>query len=267
MKPVSQALYRPKGAALEYAPLAVNLYEGCPHRCRYCYVPAMYKRFGKITQTETFHRSDLIRPREGVLTRLLEDVRSGKWERPGPVLLSFTGDVYNNHEGQFRVTRQALEILGEAGFAVRVLTKAGRGLPNRDFDLMKKYGVELGVTLTGMSRAWRDEWEVGAELPSERLALLRDARAAGVRTWVSLEPVIDRAEACTVIAKTHNYACYYRVGKINHHPEWENSVNWSSVLYGLLAELERAGACYAIKDSLWKHANAAVLDRWPKEAL
>jgi len=32
-------IYEPKGMALEYAPLACNLYRGCQHGCRYCYAP------------------------------------------------------------------------------------------------------------------------------------------------------------------------------------------------------------------------------------
>ena len=34
-------IYEPKGKALEYAPLACNLYKGCPHGCRYCYGPTL----------------------------------------------------------------------------------------------------------------------------------------------------------------------------------------------------------------------------------
>lgn len=32
-------IYAPRGRALEYAPLAVSLYRGCPHGCVYCFVP------------------------------------------------------------------------------------------------------------------------------------------------------------------------------------------------------------------------------------
>ena len=33
-------IYEPSGRAREYAPLALNLYNGCPHGCTYCYAPA-----------------------------------------------------------------------------------------------------------------------------------------------------------------------------------------------------------------------------------
>ena len=39
-----RAIYTPKGPALEYAPLACNLYRGCAHGCLYCYARASSKR-------------------------------------------------------------------------------------------------------------------------------------------------------------------------------------------------------------------------------
>ena len=37
-----QAIYKPKGRALEYAPdgLALNIYDSCPHGCTYCFARA-----------------------------------------------------------------------------------------------------------------------------------------------------------------------------------------------------------------------------------
>ena len=32
-------IYKPRGAAKEYAALALNIYRGCTHGCRYCYGP------------------------------------------------------------------------------------------------------------------------------------------------------------------------------------------------------------------------------------
>ncbi len=37
-------IYAPKGRALEYGELALNIYTGCPHRCSYCYAPLALKR-------------------------------------------------------------------------------------------------------------------------------------------------------------------------------------------------------------------------------
>jgi len=264
---VTQALYVPKGRAQEYAPMAVNLYEGCSHRCTYCYVPQMYIRFGKIARPESFHRR--CAPRPGVIEQLEKDVAAERWlrRRPGPVLLSFTGDCYNNHECHYRVTRRALEVLGDAGFAVRILTKAGEGLPNRDFDLMTRYDVELGVTLAGWSNKFRDTYEKNAPYPCERAALLREAQSRGIRTWASVEPVIDPEEALTVIDRTHRSVGYYRVGKINHDAELERAVQWTKFLRDVLDALTAHGCRYVVKDDLWLHADADMKLCFAKEKM
>jgi DNA repair photolyase len=46
--PKTYIIYEPKGPAKEYADLALNIYCGCLHRCRYCFGPGVlwgnYKR-------------------------------------------------------------------------------------------------------------------------------------------------------------------------------------------------------------------------------
>ena len=37
MKTKNLAIYQPNGAAAEYSAWACNLYNGCTHRCSYCY--------------------------------------------------------------------------------------------------------------------------------------------------------------------------------------------------------------------------------------
>ena len=55
--------YEPKGAAREYAPLALNLYNGCSHGCTYCYAPACVHRSREDFRTN-------VTPRKGIIEAL-----------------------------------------------------------------------------------------------------------------------------------------------------------------------------------------------------
>ena len=58
-------IYEPKARAAEYAPLAVNLYTGCLHSCRYCYAPDVARKKRSVFHTQ-------VKPRKNIL-RLLEN--------------------------------------------------------------------------------------------------------------------------------------------------------------------------------------------------
>ena len=98
---MSGVIYRPKGRAMEYSELALNLFYGCVHGCTYCYVPATLH-----IAKEYFHARAL--PRSLVIERLRVDVvkYAGTDQR---VLLCFTCDPYPPKD--YVVTRRALEIL------------------------------------------------------------------------------------------------------------------------------------------------------------
>ena len=77
-----KAIYEPKGAAREYAPLACNLYRGCVHGCKYCYVPGVLR----MSKAE-FHAESRTRP--GILEALERDAKQLEGD-PRPVFLCFT---------------------------------------------------------------------------------------------------------------------------------------------------------------------------------
>ena len=164
-----QAIYEPRGAAREYAPLACNLYRGCVHGCKYCYSPATLRM-----SREEFHAS--ARPRPGILEALEKDARKlssqpsllrrgfeGQGAAPSAgsgqvvphVLLCFTSDPYPPSPSESvaptqdqglrgtsppshydsSTTREALQILARYDVPVEVLTKAGTRAA-RDFDIL-----------------------------------------------------------------------------------------------------------------------------------
>jgi DNA repair photolyase len=177
-------LYEPRGAAREYSPLACNLYRGCGHHCAYCYAPAC------LFMTPTAFGAPS--PRARVLEQLAKDAAA---RPPGPpVLLSFTSDPYQPIEAQHCLTQQAIAILGRHGHQLRVLTKNPR-LALRDADLFATYRVAVGVSLVWSNDADRRQWEPDAAPVPDRLDCLASLHRLGISTWLSMEPIIDPAQA------------------------------------------------------------------------
>ena len=46
---IMKTIYETKGAAKEYCDLAVDIYEYCPHKCKYCYEKAKVERKKRIS--------------------------------------------------------------------------------------------------------------------------------------------------------------------------------------------------------------------------
>jgi len=252
-------IYEPKGAAGEYSPLAANLYRGCTCGCRYCYAPATVRM-----SREAFARPA---PRKDVLKALEKD--AGKFAGTAlPVLLSFTSDPYQPLEfepGPGGLTRRAIEILDAASIPVKILTKRPLAALDRDANVFLAAGVDFGVSLVWTAESDRKHWEPGAESVADRIVALRLAHGWRLKTWVSLEPVIDPAQAIGVVMATAAFVDCFKVGKLNHDRRRESQIDWREFLFQILRELTDCGAGYRIKDSLWTHADREIRDRWPKE--
>lgn len=254
-----QAIYEPKGRAEEYAPLAVNLYDGCGHGCTYCYCPEILKRFGKIKDRAEFHYNP--KPRKGILKQLRKDTKKYKGH-PGPVLLCFMCDPYSNIEEDEKLTQQAIKILGEAGMRIRVLTKNG-SLACRDIDLFAQYNAEVGTTITVLDDR-RSAYEPGTSSVRERKQLLINCHEKAIKTWLSLEPVLFTEDSLAVIATFNDFVDMFRIGKLNHGKTPE-PINWKEFLQDVLLFCHGHKAAYYIKDDLWAFADAEMKATFPKE--
>ena len=241
------AIYEPKGRALEYSPLACNLYLGCEHGCRYCYAPGCMRK-----TMEQWH--SVVEAREGILSAFEKDCRAMAKNRINDenhrVLFCFLSDPYQPIEGKLHLTRQAIEKAKSWLVKVSVLTKGKYSLVSQDFDLMREADVHLGVTLSFVNDRKRKQWEPNASSVSDRLKILKEAHTRGIYTWVSMEPVIDAKEALAVIDKAHDVVSYWKVGKLNHDKENESKVDWHQVYVDVKAKLDGYGAQYYIKDDL-----------------
>lgn len=237
-------IYEPKGEAREYAALACTLYTGCDHGCRYCYGPAT-RRMSREQWAKD------VRPRKDILRLLAKDV--AKLAAAGctdEIFFSFLGDVY--HPGDTTVTREALQIVGEAGLRATVLTKGGQRAI-RDFDLLSKYGFSFGTSLVFIDATMREMYEPNTAFLTSRASAIEVASGRGIKTWVSLEPVIRPNQALRVIDYLALYVSHWKVGKINHNRALEDAVDWPRFLRDVKEKLDGYGADYYIKESLRKH--------------
>lgn len=208
-------IYEPKGKAGEYGELALNHYKGCSHGCKYCYVPEI------LYQTrEEFHGNPQARYlNRKSLDRELRDL-SGR-----TVFLCFTCDPYQPIDEQAKVTREIIQRLHFYEVGVNILTKGG-SRSTRDFDLLvEDPKSRYGATLTFLDPAESIRWEPGAALPAERMDALRQAHARGIRTWASLEPVIDPAQSLELIRQAHDCVDEFKIGKWNHDPA-ASQIDW-----------------------------------------
>jgi DNA repair photolyase len=153
----------------------VNLYKGCTHGCVYCYAPSLThdeRRWG--TYVDVRVNAPLVLERE---LRGLEKEE---------VFLSSASDPYQPVEARYRLTRRCLGVLLRHRFPVSILTRSPLVL--RDLDLLKKFGkVRVGMSITTVPVR---EFEPGVPPLQRRVDTLRKLRLAGIRTWVSLAPVI-----------------------------------------------------------------------------
>ena len=100
-------IYRPRGAAGEYARFAVNFYLGCPNGCRYCYLKRGVgaKVLGGDTPTLKAGYNNVIWEIEDFR---IDVMRNTKRLKEGGLFLSFTTDPMVTDT--YQATIKAVEI-------------------------------------------------------------------------------------------------------------------------------------------------------------
>lgn len=234
MKPI----YEPKARAKEYGDLAINIYTGCPHKCYYCFAPAVLHK-----SKETFCTD--IQPRKGVVEAVKRQLEAehitGKL-----IEMCFVCDPYPRGCDS-SATREIIKAIKAAGNHAQILTKGGI-LAERDFDLLD--GEDwFGVTYAGYSTLFEQPpEEPGASPPAERLHSLAEAHDRGIKTWVSCEPVINGEEVLRLI-RAADYIDKFKIGKLNYYP---SKISRKSFGEAAEAACKKYGRNYYIKEDLRK---------------
>jgi len=162
------------------ADYSFNCYTGCSNGCAYCYARYM-QRFHPHSE-EWGRFVDVKTNAAEVLARQLRRLR------PGSVFTCSACDGWQPVERHYQLTRRCCGLLLDAGFSLTILTKSELVL--RDLDLFGGRDVSLGVTITTADPATARLWEPGAAPVPARVNILKQAKAAGLRTTIMFGPLL-----------------------------------------------------------------------------
>ena len=248
-------LYKPSGAALEYAELGLNLVGrqgGCLHGCIYCYCPQAMRMNRKLWFSQVVIRNNL-------LALLEQDCRQLDPATCPTIQLSFIGDPYQPNADVLQTTRQVIQLLIKYNLPFTILTKGGTRAFH-DFDLLQGYSrCSLGTSLVWIDSVQQHQYEPGAASVRDRAEMIHQAKKAGIRTWMSLEPVIDPHQALQLIEYLYPDVDHWKIGRINHCKEVGVDVDWKLFTIQSVNLLNSVHADYYIKESLRLVARKPIL--------
>ena len=237
-----QVIYEPGGRAREYAALAVNLYSGCGHKCAYCYAPAALQM-----SREKFYEQPSCRARD-FWGKLESDLKALEGKQVEPVLLCFSCDAYQPLDIELKLARKALLAFKKHCVNFQVLSKGGMKCA-RDFDLYEPGKDIFAATMTFLDADKSKRWEPGAALPAERIEALKLAHSMGIKTWVSLEPVIEPEQSLACIDACAAYVDGFKVGTWNHDKR-AKEIDWHAFGHEAVAKIECYGKELYVKKDL-----------------
>lgn len=162
----------------------MNLYRGCQHQCVYC-----------DSRSSCYQLGDLgdIRVKVNAL-ELLADALPRK-RVLGTIGFGSMNDPYMPVEGEYRLTRGALKIIARHRFPVHLMTKSDLVL--EDLELIREINQRYAAvtfTITTADDQLASVLEPGAPPPSARFAAMKIISAAGVKTGVTMMPILPFLE-------------------------------------------------------------------------
>ena len=292
--PVKGALiYQPQGAAGEYAKWAINLYHGCSNGCTYCYnrrgvlshvfgdkpelaAPIVKSRDRQINYFLELKKLTAHNPIPDVVIENCTNIAIRSWIyidtkrigvsrliEDGGVFMSFTCDPLDAEDNVQNYTLYAVKILLRYDIPVTLLTKNVAWLKEDKWKiLLKEYPkhiccsnnhalLTIGFTITG-----KDELEPNAPSTEKRIEALRKLHDEyKIKTFVSLEPIIDLHSASEVIKKTYKITDEIRIGaqspiKKNRY----NVMEFISFVVAVRSLANNLDCHFMVKDSMYKQA-------------
>lgn len=264
-KPANQAIYRPKGKAGEYAAYACNFYTGCSNDCQYCYckkgvlshvwstTPTLKKCFKDTADALAVFKKEL-----NYYQRELDFRKRG-------LFFSFTTDPLLNET--IGLTLDAVEYALRHHIPVQILTKRADGALKLIESLCSRLGginpdihrIAIGFTLTG-----HDELEPNADLTESRIHAMRQIHALGLKTFASIEPMLDFPAAEEVINCTLGFCDLYKIGLLSGGKRTIDSLDLAHFVPYITEKIGNAGAKVYWKESI-SETTGSITVGWSSE--
>jgi DNA repair photolyase len=187
-------------------------------------------------------------PRDGILDAIRKDAPKHAGRE---VLLCFTCDPYPDGQPH-QLANDAIKALHDGGCRVNVLTKSGGGSKSC-LPLLTPRLDSYGATLTFANTDDSYKWEPGAAPPHERIDYLCYAHSRGIRTWASIEPVIDPEQSLYLIEQCKIGVDVVKIGKWNHDAR-ANAIDWQAFAERAVALCKSLGLPYVLKADLARWA-------------
>src|SRR5690606_5278520 len=165
----------------------LNPYRGCTHACEYCFA-RKYQHQLELGADDTFSSLILVKVNLVEVLRRDLDKPSGKREQ---VAIGAATDPYQPIEGQYKLTRGALEALADARTPIGLVTKGPMIV--RDVDVLARLSSRAKCTIhMSVPSVDEDIWralEPGTAHPLQRLRAVQTLTDAGIRVGVLINPL------------------------------------------------------------------------------
>jgi DNA repair photolyase len=187
-------------AVKSYNGLAINPYQGCGHRCAYCYAtyewsPEFYdKIYAKSNAPEVLDRQ----------------LAAWKSDTIDPVMVASATDAYQPAELRFELTRKCVQVLQKYNVPYIIFTKSA--IIERDLELHRQYKDNCFViwSITTCNEKIRRVVEPGTPPAGRMFEAIRKFTDAGVCCGVNIDPIIplvtDTDEELETVVKSSKEA-------------------------------------------------------------
>jgi DNA repair photolyase len=167
---------------------SINPYRGCEHGCSYCFARPTHANMG-LSPGLDFETRLFVKPDAA---RLLERELAAPGYSPRTIAIGTNTDPYQPIEREYRLMRDILSVLSDAGHPVGIVTKSA--LVARDIDIlapMAERGLaKVALSVTTLDRKLARAMEPRAATPPKRLETITQLAEAGIPVTIMTAPIL-----------------------------------------------------------------------------